>query len=209
MAKIKFALLDVDGVILRHKSCWQLIHSKLGTTRIAQVHRKIAVEYRAITYRDWALVDVFLWRGAGKDSIRVRESELTPGAIDLLKLLWRKGVYIIVISGGLELVYELIRDYVDLYVSNRLVYRNGKVWSVEVRVSTKEDVIKFLEKALPIDWNKCLAIGDSVIDVPMLMRARYSIAFNPADDEVTKVAKIVVYSQDMGPVIELLERLLS
>ncbi len=209
MGRVKFALLDVDGVILRHRSCWQLIHAKLNTLHIAQIHRKVAVEYHAITYRDWAFVDVFLWRGAKRDDIRVRETELTPGAIDLLRLLWRRGVRIIVISGGLELVYELVRDYVDLYISNSLIYRDGRVWSVDVRVSTKETIIKFLERALPIDWDRCLAIGDSAIDVPMLARARYSIAFNPADEEVTKMAKIVVYSQDMSPVIKIVERLLD
>ncbi len=207
-SSLRFAFFDVDGVILRHRSSWQLIHSRLGTVDIAKVHRALAVEYCALTYRDWAFVDVFLWRGQDRNSIKLREEDFTPGIFELLKYLNSHGVYIIVISGGLELVYEYIRDYVDLFVSNSLIYVDNKIFSVNVHVSTKEDIVQFLERFLKIDWSKSLAVGDSVIDVPMLRRARYSIAYNPADAEVTKYARFVVYGSDMYPVLQIVKTLL-
>ena len=208
-SSLRFAFFDVDGVILRHRSSWQLIHSRLGTVDIAKVHRALAVEYCALTYRDWAFVDVFLWRGKDRNSIKLREEDFTPGIFELLEYLNSHGVYIIVISGGLELVYEYIRDYVDLFVSNSLIYVDNKIFSVNVHVSTKEDIVQFLERFLKIDWSKSLAVGDSVIDVPMLRRARYSIAYNPADAEVTKYARFVVYGSDMYPILQIVKTLLT
>ncbi|NPA69975.1 MAG: HAD-IB family phosphatase [Crenarchaeota archaeon] len=206
---IRYAILDVDGVIIKHKSSWQYIHSLLGTQKIASIHREAALERKIIDYRDWAFVDVFLWRGSYKCDLYLSSDDLVPGAIELLRLLNRNRVKIFMVSGGLELAYELVRDYVDLYISNRLIYKNGRVFSVRVNVCSKDCIINVFERAFNIDWDRTLAIGDGSIDLPFISRARYSIAYNPVDDDVAKIAKFVVYGRDMYPVLSIVECLLD
>ncbi len=208
MEKIKYAILDVDGVIVRWRSSWQYIHTILNTEDIAKIHRD-AAQLKLINHKDWAFIDTFLWRGYPRSVIKMRDSDLVPGILDLLKMLKKYKVWIIMISGGLELAYELVRDYVDLYISNSLIYRNEVIDSVSVRVCSKDCIVNILERCMGIDWSKTLAIGDSRIDIPMLSRAHYSIAFNPMDDEVCKVSKIVVYSSDMYPVIHIVKAIID
>ncbi len=206
---IRYAILDVDGVVVRHRSSWQRIHSTLGTYDIARVHREAATDRGLIDYKDWAFIDAFLWRGTYRGDIAFTHEDLVPGIIDLLRLLYRNYVKIFMISGGLELAYELVRDYVDLYISNRLVYKNGRVFSVKVNVCSKDCIIDTLEKAFNIDWDRTIAIGDGAIDMPLISRARFSIAYNPIDDNVARYAKFVVYSEDMYPVIRIVRCLLD
>jgi len=206
--RIKFAILDLDGVILRTRSSWQLLHRRIGTENIACVHREAA--WRGlIDYAEWALIDVFLWMGSPRGWARCSYLDLTPGAVRLLKLLYRYKVITVILSGGLDIACPLLKHYVDLYISNRLVFENGVVTSVRVHVNSKQTYADFLERLLRVDWSKTLAIGDSIIDVPVLKRAEYSIAFNPADEEITKVAKIVVYSNSLDPVVDIVSRLLQ
>ncbi|NPB00899.1 MAG: HAD-IB family phosphatase [Crenarchaeota archaeon] len=206
---VRYAILDVDGVIIKHKSSWQYVHSVLGTQQVASIHRDAALNKKIIDYRDWAFVDAFLWRGAYRYDISLTYEDLVPGALDLLKLLNKHRVRVFMISGGLELAYELVRDYVDLYISNRLVYKNDRVFSVRVNVCSKDCIVNIFEKAFNIDWDSVLAIGDGSIDLPFISRARYSIAYNPVDDDVARVAKFVIYSRDMYPVVDIVECLLD
>ncbi len=205
---VKYAVLDVDGVVVKYRSSWQYIHEILGCKDIADMHREAAFR-KLINYKDWAFIDTFLWRGYSRDSIKMKFDDLIPGVLDLLKILKKYRVWIVMVSGGLELAYELVRDYVDLYISNSIVYRDGKVYSISVRVCSKDCIAKILENIINIDWSRTIAIGDSRIDIPILARARYSIAFNPLDDEVGKVAKFVVYSLDMYPVVNIVKAILD
>jgi len=206
---IRYAILDVDGVVIRHRSSWQYIHSVLGTRDIANIHREAALEKGLIDYRDWAFVDAFLWRNSYRGDISLTYDDLVPGVLDLLRLLRKHRVMVIMVSGGLELAYDLVRDYVDLYISNRLVYKDGRVFSVKVNVCSKDCIIDVLERAFNIDWDRTVAIGDGSIDMPFISRAGYSIAFNPVEEDVAKVARFVVYSGDMYPVISIVRCLLD
>ncbi len=207
MTKLKFAILDLDGVILRSRSSWQLLHKRIGTEKLSQIHREAA--WRGIIdYAEWALVDAFLWLNTPRGWTRCTYTDLYPGAIKLLRLLYKHGVFIVILSGGLDIACPLLKPYVDLYISNRLVYENGVVAGVRVQVDSKYTYVNFLERSLKLDWSRTLAIGDSIIDVPVLERAEFSIAFNPADEEVTRVAKIVVYSESLDPVVEIVNSIL-
>jgi len=205
---IKYAILDLDGVLLKPRSSWQYLHRRLGTERLAEVHRR-AAKLKLIDYAEWALVDVFLWVNTPRRWTRYTLYDLTPGALELLRLLRKHKVVTVVLSGGLDIAYELLRDYVDLYISNVLVYQDGVVVGVRVYVDSKQTYADLLERTLRIDWSRTLAIGDSAMDIPVLQRASYSIAFNPDDEEVTRVAKIVVYSDSLYPVVDIVRKLLS
>jgi phosphoserine phosphatase len=200
--------LDIDGVLFRHRSSWQFVHERLGTKKLAEVHRQAAFR-GLIDYRDWAFVDVFLWRGSTKRQILPTFQDLMPGALELLELLYRDRVWVILLSGGLDITYTFFKHFVDLYISNKLIFSGNSLETVMVNVDSKRTFVNFLERCLNIDWSRTLAIGDGIIDLPVLERAEYSIAFNPDSVELTKVAKIVIYASTLHPVVHVVRKLLS
>ncbi len=204
---IRHAVLNSDGVLTPFRSSWRYLHELLGTSRIAGLHRRAAAT-GLIEYDEWAFIDVMLWHGVPSRWTRPRVV-LRDGAIRLLKLLRENGVKIIVLSGGLDYVRDVIEDYVDAFISNEIVYRDGLVYSVNALVRSKECYVNVLEQRMGVRWDETLAIGDDVIDVPVLMRARYSIAYNPVSSTLTKVSRFTVYSRSLHPVVLLVDRLLK
>lgn len=204
---IKFAVFDIDGVLTPFKSSWQYLHKLLGTSYWALFHRKCH-ESKLIDYIDWAFVDTFLWYGIPKKWTKPRKV-LREGAIELLKLLREHNVKIFLISGGIDLVGDILSKYVDEYIINEIIYKNNVVHSVKVLVKSKEEIVNEIERRYNIDWNKTLGVGDDMIDLPFLKRSYYSIAFNPENLEICKYVRYVIFSTSLKPVIQLVKNLLN
>ena len=197
---IRLAILDVDGVLTMFKSAWQYLHAILGVSHIAKANYE-AYRARLIDYRDWAFVDLMLWYGTSRRWSRPKIT-LRPGALELLELLRKNNVYIMAVSGGLDFTGDVVGGHVDEYVSNRMIYRGDSLVSVEVNVEGKDYIIKRVEE-MGFSWNEVLAIGDSEIDIPLLSRALYSIAYNPLSDAVARAARVTVNSSTLYPVVDI------
>ncbi|GAB6943470.1 HAD-IB family phosphatase [Vulcanisaeta sp. JCM 14467] len=203
---IRAAILDVDGVLTYFRSAWQHLHRVLGTDEWASINRD-AYKAGLINYRDWALVDALLWMGVPRSWIEIPIT-LRRGALELLKFLRERDVSIIAVSGGLNYTGIPIRDYVNYFISNELIFDNGALISVKVNVENKE-IIDELIRELRLDWDYVMAVGDSDMDLPMLRRARYSIAYNPVNEEVANAARIVVNSNTLYPIIDIARAILG
>ncbi|WP_243665746.1 HAD-IB family phosphatase [Vulcanisaeta sp. JCM 16159] len=165
---IKAAILDVDGVLTYFRSAWQHLHRVLGTDDWASINRE-AYKAGLINYRDWALVDALLWMDVPRTWIEVSIT-LRKGALELLKFLKDNGVLVIAVSGGLNYTGIPIRDYVNYFVSNELIFdEDGSLISVKVNVENK-NIIHELINELGLDWDYVMAVGDSDMDLPMLRR---------------------------------------
>ncbi len=132
------------------------------------------------------------------------------GALELLRFLRDNNVLVIAVSGGLNYTgIPPIRDYVNYFISNELVFDdNGSLISVRVNVENK-DIVNELVSELRLDWDYIMAVGDSDMDLPMLKRARYSIAYNPVNDEVANAARIVINSDTLYPLIDIVRAILG
>ncbi|ADN50128.1 HAD family hydrolase [Vulcanisaeta distributa] len=204
---IKAAILDVDGVLTYFRSAWQHLHKVLGTDEWASVNRD-AYKAGLINYRDWALVDALLWMDVPRTWVEVPIT-LRRGTLELLRFLRDNNVLVIAVSGGLNYTGIPIRDYVNYFISNELVYdENGSLVSVRVNVENK-DIVNELVSELGLDWDYVMAVGDSDMDLPMLRKARYSIAYNPVNDEVANAARIVINSDTLYPLIDIARAILS
>ncbi|MFP3215715.1 MAG: HAD-IB family phosphatase [Vulcanisaeta sp.] len=204
---IRAAVLDVDGVLTYFRSAWMHLHRILGTDYWASINRDA---YRAglINYRDWALVDALLWFGVPRTWAEPPVT-LRSGAPELLGLLKSNDVKIIAVSGGLSYTWAPLRNYVDYFISNELVYDEyGSLISVRVNVENK-DFVDNLIKELGIAWDQVLAVGDSDMDIPMLRKAKYSIAYNPTNEEVANAARIVINSDTLYPLVDVVKAILS
>ena len=203
---IRAAILDVDGVLTYFRSAWQHLHRVLGTDEWASINRD-AYKAGLINYRDWALVDALLWMGVPRSWIEIPVT-LRSGALELLKFLRENNVVIIAVSGGLNYTGIPIKDYVNYFISNELIFDNDSLISVKVNVENKE-LIDDLIRGLGLDWDYVMAVGDSDMDLPMLRRARYSIAYNPVNEEVANAARIVVNSDTLYPIIDIARAILG
>ena len=203
----RLAILDVDGVLTRIKSSWQYIHSKLGLSKLAKFNKRL-YELKLINYREWAILDTSLWYGYRCSEI-FNNVPITPGAFELLKLLKSRGLKVVLISGGLDYVVKPFINYVDEYYVNKVICIDDVVQGVEVLVEDKKVVIDYVLSKSSVNWSEVIAIGDSEIDLYMIKNAGLSIAFNPTSSELVKYAKLVIYSDTLFPVIEILDKLLS
>ena len=203
---IRAAILDVDGVLTYFRSAWQHLHRVLGTDEWASINRD-AYKAGLINYRDWALVDALLWMDVPRSWIEIPIT-LRKGALELLKFLRENDVTVIAVSGGLNYTGIPIRDYVNYFISNELIFDDGSLISVRVNVENKE-MIDNLIRELGLDWDYVMAVGDSDMDLPMLRRARYSIAYNPVNEEVANAARIVVNSDTLYPIIDIARAILG
>ncbi|MFB6470803.1 MAG: HAD-IB family phosphatase [Vulcanisaeta sp. AZ3] len=204
---IKAAILDVDGVLTHFRSAWQHLHRILGTETWASVNRD-AYKEGLIDYKDWALVDALLWFGVPRMWVEPPIT-LRKGALDLLKVLKDSGVKVIAVSGGLNYTAVPIGNYVDYFISNELVIGDDEsLISVRIVVENKGFVDELI-KEMGINWDEVIAVGDSDMDMPMLKRAGYPVAYNPVSENVINTARIVINSDTLYPLINIIKIILS
>ena len=75
---------------------------------------------------------------------------------------------------------------------------------LEVKLNDKGAVFDKLLNDLGICTERCIAIGNSFIDAPMVKKAGLGIAFNPADAKIKKVADVVIEEKDLNRICSVL-----
>jgi len=211
----KAVCFDVDGVLTKIDSIWRYLHIKFNTLENA---KKNAELFRAgkISYEEWAILDASLWKGISVKDIDACLSEipLRENAVDLLRELKQRGVKLIAISAGLDIVIKEIEKRsgikFDSSYANKLIFKNNVVsGDVEVFVEyyNKGEVLTKACKELRIDPSEVISIGDSEVDIPMMKKSGFSIAFNPKSIDVLISADIAIFSEKLLPLTKLLRLL--
>lgn len=210
--KFKAVCFDVDGVLTKIDSIWRHLHDKFNTLHFA---KKNAELFKAgkISYEEWAILDASLWKGRSIKEIDACLSEipLREFAVELLNELKQRGVKLIAISAGLDIVIKEIEKRsgikFDSSYANKLIFENGVVsGDVEVLVEyyNKGEVLVKACKELGIKPCDVISIGDSEVDIPMMKESGFSIAFNPKSKDVLVSADIAIFSEKILPLIKLL-----
>jgi phosphoserine phosphatase len=113
-------------------------------------------------------------------------------------------VKIAVASAGLSLLADrTVRELgADMAVANELAVSNGRLTGevrVKVSIMNKPDVIREIARGFNVSIKECAVIGDYRYDIPE--DAGLKIAFNPKDDEVQRLADVIVESSDLKDVL--------
>jgi phosphoserine phosphatase len=211
--RLGLVAFDLDGTLVRIWSAWSWIHKLLGTLEAAKPN---ADQYYAgqIDYIRWAELDVQLWHGVSLKRIEnAIEQGLSfiPNVEPLFEKLRGYGIKTAIISSGLTVFAERVQSRlgIDICKANELVTDNaGKIFGVKVHVAfdNKNQGLSEIAQELKMPLERCVAVGDSRNDIPMFQVAGFSIAFNPANENVANAATTIVNSEDaldlLPPLVE-------
>ncbi|WP_456326792.1 HAD family hydrolase [Palaeococcus sp. (in: euryarchaeotes)] len=171
---LRMAFIDVEGTLTKFEF-WEEIANYV----------EVGEEIRSLLYRGLAgEVDWFesfkkrveLIKGVDKETV-LRTSQklvLPTQARELVKILKNEGFFVVLVSGCFREVLKKSLTYTnaDILVSNKLIFKNGKVYGAYMPVRNKGEVIdRFLTERSFV-----LAIGDGGNDIPMFEKADVSIA---------------------------------
>lgn len=182
----------MDGVLTKWRSSWRALHEYFGSLSLVSESNDAEKFLRGeITYEEWmrrdleAIIKAF-GRPPTKEEIIKAFSryELIEGAKDLVNFLKGRGVYTLIVSGGIDLLAEIVRRElgIDAAFANRLVFdEKGYLIPKGVEVVNplkKGEFLKKLSRQLRIPLSEFMYVGDSEWDFEALNAVGYPILLN-------------------------------
>jgi phosphoserine phosphatase len=203
---LKFVVFDMDGVLVDVDSSWQTVHRILGVDNEDNFQQYL--EGR-IDYWEFVRRDVKLWGKTPATRIQelVNRLPLMKGAKETIQALKGEGVRTAIISSGISLLVERVRDElgVDRIFANKLHvdgegYLTGECDRI-VALLEKGRALRMLAELECVTVKECAAVGDSVYDIPLFKEAGLGIAFNAGDVRVRREADVVVKGGDLRAIL--------
>jgi phosphoserine phosphatase len=135
-----------------------------------------------------------------------RENPYLPGARETAHALKQTGVWIAVISTGVNVHAEQVQAElaIDRIVCNEVLFENGLATGEarsHIPEKGKGQIVAQLQAELGVAPEDCLAVGDTRSDIDMFTRVRVGVAVNPSSDEVRIAADLVLEEPDLRPLL--------
>lgn len=115
----------------------------------------------------------------------VIKPRIYPAAKDFVKASRDKGQDVVLVSGALDFLMQILADYLGAtdVIANRLEIKDrfatGKLLRPVVAGPEKARIVREHARAKGHDLDECFAYSDSYSDVPMLSIVGYPAAINP------------------------------
>jgi HAD superfamily hydrolase (TIGR01490 family) len=194
---------DVDGTLvstnLVHPTLFYMLNQPTPLHSFAKLGRAlIKAPWMAMAeVRDRRLFNELLfssYEGVSEDRLiclaqeafeRVIRPKLYPGGKDLVKTSLDKGHEVVLVSGALDFLMELLAGYLGAtsIIANRLEIKDGfatgKLLRPVVAGPEKARLVREHARAQGHDLDECFAYSDSYSDVPMLSVVGHPAAINP------------------------------
>ncbi len=206
----ELVVFDMDGVLVDITSSWYWVHSHFGVSN----EESLELYFKGkIDDEEFIRRDIQLWKNLDRevkktDLVKIlRDAPLMSGLDDCLSQLDKRGLKCAVISGGLKPLAEHIdKGYFDRIMANDVEGAADNTLTgnplVEVRLDGKGDVFENILEELKVHPSKCVAVGDTHIDIPMLEKAGLGIAFRPKDKEIEEVSDVTIEEKDLARVLD-------
>jgi phosphoserine phosphatase len=209
LARLRLAVLDVDGTLKQAESPYQYLHRRLGCSDLAAEHRTLALSGQ-ISYGEWLRRDVALWAGQPLSELSrlLDENPFLPGAPELLRALKSCGVALALVTAGFTLNTDpIVAEYgIDYVLANELVHEDGLLTGAAVNHVPEGGKAAFacdLMQRLGVRPDETLAAGDTRGDLELFECAGVRIAVNPVSPELAALAD-VVFQPDLRGAVEWL-----
>jgi phosphoserine phosphatase len=216
MAKpARAVFFDLDGTLVRYRgvdyeSSWGALGAAAG---LEEEWSLLLQKYlgKPDLYGEWARENAALLRGIPLERVipRLLPPPYAPGAREALAQLRERGFILGIVSSGLSLVADWVREdlALDFAVANELVVRDG-VFTGEVvlRVDlwNKLEIVKEEAGRRGLSLDEVAFVGDHLNDLPVLEAVGWGIAYAPKDPRVAEVARFVL--EDFRELPEILRR---
>jgi phosphoserine phosphatase len=212
--KFDMAAFDLDGVIVAERSSWEWVHQHFGVDNSDSLAAYCAGK---IDDMEFMRSDIAMWRKKNPDVClsQIQEilmkAHIMKGSGETIRALKKKGVKTCIVSGGLDLLANHIGQVcgVDKVISNGLTAdEDGKLLGegiLRVELRDKASALSAIIKEFGVEPERCVAIGNSWVDISMFNVAGYGIAFNPIDAQTITAADVVVESDDLRDILKYLE----
>jgi phosphoserine phosphatase len=197
---LQAVVFDCDGVLTDNGSSWQIIHHRFGTDNDKALSDKSTLELfldGEISESDFVEDDIRRWKEVQPeihrdDIVRCYSGiSLMSGARDVVGELQTRGVFVAIISSGVDLFVSAIASMlkVDDWAANGFEWDEGG-WLVKglpTRVFSHNKGL-MVEKLVEINGFTpagVVCVGDSSTDLSMRIDGSRFIGFNPARQRAT------------------------
>tara|TARA_Y100000768_G_scaffold376092_1_gene347734 strand:+ start:341 stop:1054 length:714 start_codon:yes stop_codon:yes gene_type:complete len=187
-------VFDCDGVLTDNGSSWQNIHTKFGTDSKDGSHKKTLEMFLdgKITEEEFVEHDIRLWKSVKSDIHRddimrcYSGVGLMDGARDVVEELQNRGIYVAIVSSGVDLFVGAIANMlkVDDWAANGFEWDEDgfleRGLPTRVYSHNKGLMVDKLARINGFDTSGIVSIGDSSTDLSMKIGESSFIGFNPA-----------------------------
>ena len=210
-------VFDCDGVLVDAVSSWRTLHDSFGTDNAVNLNRFIRGELSDV---EFMRSDIQMWK-AVRTPIHQDELfrayagiKLMPGAREAVQHLLDQGVFVAIVSAGVDLFVSSIASMlkVDDWIANGFVFDEDGFLTNEgvcrLHASGKGEVITKLLAMNGHEAVNCVSVGDSEMDLSMHVEGSRFIGFNPSRDsskEAFASAGVpVVVEKDLRAILPLM-----
>jgi phosphoserine phosphatase len=215
---VRIVAFDVDGTLVEHDEglvIWQVLNRLFSGSAELNAKRFQAFRSGEITYAEWVRLDIEGWKqgGATRDRIvkAIRDDlRLVPGAREVTVELARRGYFVAVVSGTLDIVLDTLFPEHPFHqvFANRIRFDDaGRIdgWTATpFDMSGKAEALRLLADQTATPASEIAFVGDHLNDLDALRFAGCPIAYDPKDDAVRSAAKHVVARGHLRQLLSLL-----
>jgi len=203
-------VFDCDGVLIDNISSWWAIHEYFGTRNEEMLEKFLNKE---ITEEEFVNHDVGEWKKVQSkihmdDIMRCYSGvKLMPGAREVIKELQSKGIFVAIVSSGVDLLIGTIANMlkVDDWAANGFEWDEDgyliKGAPTKVYSHDKGIMVEKLIRINNLKSENVISVGDSSTDLSMKVDESKFIGFNPAREraveEFEKARVSIVYNRDL------------
>ncbi|CAI8328106.1 MAG: hypothetical protein CMA41_04460 [Euryarchaeota archaeon] len=208
-------VFDCDGVLVDSVSSWKTLHDEFGTDNSKNLSRFIAGEISDV---EFMRSDIAMWKAIRnpihKDELFRMYSgvALMKGARETVQQLQDAGVYVAIVSAGVDLFVSSIAAMlkVDDWIANGFEFDEDGYLSDDgvcrLHASGKGDVINRLMQMHGFVPDEIVSVGDSEMDLSMMVDGSHFIGFNPSResslDAFSKAEVPIVTEKDLSKILQ-------
>jgi len=184
----RIVVFDCDGVLVDSVSSWKTLHDHFGTDNDVNLQRFIRGEISDVEFMQ---LDIQLWKSVQKDIHRddlfraYSGIKLMPGARETISTLREHGIFIAIVSAGVDIFVQSIAGIlkVDDWIANGLEFDDDGFLTNDgvcrLHATKKGSIIEKLLKMNGFEPHDCVSVGDSEMDLSMMVDGSRFIGFFP------------------------------
>lgn len=211
--KYKMIVFDMDGVLVKESSSWQILHKYFGVDATSNF---LAYLEGKINYEEFMYKDTLLWVKARGRPIHRSEIEnillnakISEKADYAIRKLKNYGLKTMILTSGISILASYVARIlnIDYYFANELVF-NDQGYLIpggiaNVPLLDKDKILKIIVKRMGYSLDEIVYVGDSIFDIPVFMIVKASIAYT-CDLNIARRASENVYCGDLENLVSLI-----